>query len=89
MPQSIVVTEPPRNYRREILREVAANRGVQPQEILSRDKTRRVVKVRDEVIWRWRSELGYSYPKIARHIGMRDHTSALHAVRRHEAANRP
>jgi chromosomal replication initiation ATPase DnaA len=81
MPQSIVVTEPPRNYRREILLEVANKHGLSPQELLEAKHSHKLSSARQELMWRWRHELGYSLPKIARLIGLKEHTSILYGLR--------
>jgi hypothetical protein len=43
------------------------------------------VRARQCAMWQIKQELSWSLPRIARCFGQRDHTTALYAVRRHQA----
>lgn len=60
------------------------HRGVSQAELLSPTRRRKIAHARQHAMWLLRQE-GYSYPQIGRAFGGRDHTTALHGVRAHEA----
>lgn len=74
----------------EITREVASRHGVFVGEMLGKSKNAQICRARFEAMWlayQQRRPDGsrlYSMPFIGRCFG-RDHTSVLHAIRRHEA----
>lgn len=68
---------------RAIIMEIAIRHGVAPIDIFSRARFNHISLARQEVCYRLRFDLGYSYPRIARCVGWTDHTSALYAVRSH------
>jgi hypothetical protein len=47
-----------------------------------------IVEARWFAMWRCRTELGLSFPRIGEYFGGRHHTSAMHAVRQVEAARK-
>ena len=73
-----------------IVRDVAARHGVFVGEILGRTRTAQICRARFEAMWLAYQERRadgsrlYTLPFIGRCFG-RDHTSVLHAIRRHEA----
>lgn len=71
--------------RDHVVGEVARKYRLTPEAILGRRRCRTVSWPRQEVMWRLR-ELGYSFPEIGRVMG-RDHTTAMHAFRRHIERN--
>ena len=73
---------------REILADVADKHGLKVGDILGARRFQPVVKARNEAAWRCRQPaLGRqaSFPQIARWLDYDNHTSVMHAVRRHEA----
>lgn len=70
--------------------QVEAEYGLNPGELLSLRRTTRVVRPRQDFMWRCRQvKWGdgtprYSLPKIGQHLGGLDHTTVLHGVRQHE-----
>ena len=74
---------------RDILGEVADKHGLKVGDILGARRFQPVVRARNEAAWRCRQPaLGRqaSFPQIARWLDYDNHTSVIHAVRRHEAA---
>lgn len=70
----------------EVLVQVAVDHGVTVSKIRERNQHRAVFEIKHETAWRCRQlPSPPSYPTIARAIGYRNHTSALHGVRRHAA----
>lgn len=65
-----------------ILLEVAGSHGLAAEQIISAIRTNRVVLARQEYCYRLREELCLTWKQIGRRIG-RDHTSVMHAWRRH------
>lgn len=68
-----------------IVAEVAAARGVSPAAIRLPLRTRLHCYARHEAAYRIRTELGYSYPLIAKALCLKDHTSAIHGACAHYA----
>jgi chromosomal replication initiation ATPase DnaA len=60
---------------------VAEKHGLTMIEIKSRDRSKRIVRPRQEAIYRVR-QLGWSYPRIGRFFGL-DHSTCIHSVRVH------
>lgn len=75
----------PRGYWRVIARQVCEKHGISFLELCSRRRTAQLVLARQEVMYRLRYETTLSYPQIGQRIGGRDHATAIHNVRRHEA----
>lgn len=65
-----------------ILRVVAAYYRVDVDDMRSERRTRDVAFARHVAMFLAHDLLGMSYPKIGRHMGGRDHTTALHGVRK-------
>lgn len=63
---------------------VAARHRVPVEAILSKSRRREVVRARDELAWRLR-ETGLALPAVGDLVGYADHTSAMMAIRRHQA----
>lgn len=68
----------------QIIEEVAKSSGISVRELKSQSRTQRVAWARQEAMWRMRRELHIPYPTIGR-LFSRDHTTAIHGVRRHQA----
>lgn len=67
-----------------ILERVAKSHGLTVAEVTERNRQDRIARARHHAAYALR-EAGYSFPEIARRVGLRDHTSAMHGVRAHAA----
>lgn len=65
-----------------IIETVSAHYGVTVDELLSLDRTRRVVEPRQMGMYLAHRFSGRSLPEIGRRFGGRDHTTVLHAARK-------
>ena len=71
---------------RQMLADVAVARSTTTEAILGPSRLARLVRARQEVMWRLRqAPFGWSYHRIGRFMRSRDHTTALHGVRQHQA----
>ena len=71
---------------RQLLADVAAAHSLSQEDILGPSRKLRIVRARQEVMWRLRqAPFGWSYHRIGRFMRSRDHTTALHGVRQHQA----
>lgn len=66
-----------------IAEEVARKHGLTLHDLLSERRERRLVVARQEAIWRCKMETTMSLPAIGKRFN-RDHTTALHSIRKHE-----
>jgi chromosomal replication initiator protein len=66
------------------MREVAEKHKMTIRKMKGDSRKIQFVKARQEAAYRLRLELNYSLPQIGRLLGKRDHTTILHAIRRHE-----
>lgn len=64
-----------------IIRVVAINRGFTVDQVLARDRTRKVANARREIAYFCRTLTSHSLPAIGEVLGGRNHTSILRAVR--------
>lgn len=80
-----IVTEVPiaANHWRKIIAECAREAGLKVEDLTGPRRTFAIAVPRQKAMWRLQSELGWSLPRIGRHLGGRDHTTVLHGVRRH------
>lgn len=62
-----------------ILHAVARRHGIRPEEIMGHSRRKELIKPRQEVYYRLRLELCFSYQKIAKIVN-KDHTSVMHGV---------
>jgi dephospho-CoA kinase len=69
----------------EILSRVASARGTSVTRLRSRTDSRALNRIRHEAMWLLRESTEMSYPEIARLMGRKDHTTALHGVRKIQA----
>lgn len=69
-----------------IIDRVSAAYGISAEIIMGPCCRRVVIRARFAACYAIKDELGWSFPRIARLMGGRDHTSILHACRRYEAA---
>lgn len=58
---------------------IAKKHGIDAALIQSEGRNKRLVAARHELWWRVRTELNYSFPRIAR-LAHRDHSTIIHAV---------
>lgn len=63
-----------------ILEKTAQYFDILPSDITGPRRDKDIVVPRQIAMFLMRSELGLSYPKIASHVGGRDHTTAMHSV---------
>ena len=68
---------------RRIVQQVAERHRVSVQHVLGQSRERRHSRARAEAMFLIRQTGRFSYPQIGRFFS-RDHTSVIHAVRRHE-----
>jgi hypothetical protein len=74
----------------QIVHDVATKYGFVTEKILGSGKTGPLLaSIRAEAIYRLRTELKYSYTRIAAIMGMKDHTSAIAAMNRYLDGRRP
>ena len=69
----------------EILLQESVRAGYTPDEVRGRWKHAPLMRVRRIVAYRLRTELGRSYPKIAKALGRYDHTTAMNLFPEHAA----
>lgn len=67
------------------IRRRCADLGVLFDLVISKRRTRRIVEVRQLLMWEVRQLFGISYPEIGRMFGGRDHSTCVWAIRRVEA----
>jgi len=66
-----------------IFNDVLGRYRLTKQEMLSACQKRGLVRARQDLMWQLR-QIGMSYPQIARTAGRTDHSTAVHAVKRHQ-----
>ena len=76
--------EEPKITMKQILQEVSQKYGVSVIDLKSARRTKNVVLPRQIAMYRMRMETNASLPEIGRFVGNRDHTTAMHAVRKIE-----
>jgi chromosomal replication initiation ATPase DnaA len=67
-----------------IMRAVCAAHQVSPEAVLSPRRTKEIVHARHHVAHDLRKQLGWSLPRIARALNLKDHTSVIWAIEAHE-----
>ena len=72
---------------REIAAQVAARYGLTVDDLKGPETARRYSRPRHEAMWLMK-QAGRSYPQIGAFLGGRDHTTAMHGVKAHEARAR-
>lgn len=65
---------------------IIARRPMTIVDLMGERRTPEIVAARQYAMWRARTELKRTYPEISRRFGGRDHTTAMHAFRRVQAA---
>lgn len=71
----------PKAYLKDRCREV----GIPYAVMVGKDRRRDVSNVRHQLVWEIHNKFGMSFPALGRLFGDRDHTTALHSVRKIEA----
>lgn len=69
---------------RLILAAVAFKHGVSVNDLKAKRRDKIAARARHEAMWRVKKKTLFSFPKIGRVFGGRDHTTVLHGVRKHE-----
>lgn len=77
----------PRTEWRLILIETAEKHGVTVAQIVGETRVRNVANARHEAAFRMATEADMSLPAIGRRLGHRDHTTALHSIRKFIESN--
>lgn len=65
---------------KQVVEKTARHFGVSVEELLSPKRDKEIVVPRQIAMYVLRSELHLSFPKIARELGRKDHTTAIHSV---------
>jgi chromosomal replication initiator protein len=63
-----------------IIEKTALYFNIQPDDIIGTRRDKDIVVPRQIAMYLMRHELSLSFPKIAQHVGGRDHTTAMHSV---------
>lgn len=69
----------------DVVKDICIHRGVGKDELLYGPRDKRIAPVRHEISYWLRLRFGFSYPRICYYIGLTDHTSAIHGVRKYAA----
>ena len=79
-------TRPHHITAKQIVNKIAHHFDIEQSEILSPKRDKYIVVPRQIAMYLLRSELHLSFPKIARELGRKDHTTAIHSVEKIEKA---
>ncbi len=77
-------TRPKHVSAKQIIERTAKHFQISVEEILSAKRDKDIVMPRQVAMYILRSELHLSFPKIARELGRKDHTTAIHSVEKIE-----
>ena len=69
---------------RRIVREVSLKHGVSKEAMESETRATPAVMARQEAFYRLRQETSWGFARIGRFLGDRDHTTVMHAIKRHQ-----
>lgn len=69
---------------RTIITEIGEYHGFTHTDMISRRKSIRLSRARQEAYWQCVVETRCSFPEVARAFGKRDHTTIMHGVNRHQ-----
>jgi chromosomal replication initiator protein len=67
-----------------IIARVAAKYKLTVREIRTKTRRAAISHPRQEAMFELRTKLGLSYPMIARLIGLKDHTTVIYGIKKHE-----
>lgn len=79
-----IKTRPKHISAKQIIERTAKHYHVKIEEILGPKRDKDIVVPRQVAMYMLRSELHLSFPKIARELGRKDHTTAIHSVEKIE-----
>jgi len=71
---------------KQVINKTAQYFQISPKDICSSDRSRHIAEPRQIAMFLLRNELKLSYPKIAIELGRKDHTTALHSIKKIERA---
>ena len=72
---------------KDILREVAEKHSMTVETLLARRRAVNIIHARQEACYRLATELGLSYPAVARRVNYYDHTTVIHAIKKYAERN--
>lgn len=72
------------NVLQPLIVRAAEHYGLSPKAVLANRRQTSIVRARWAVAWAAQHATEYSYPRIGRALGGRDHTTVMHGVRRAE-----
>ena len=81
--ETVFVIDTPRSKFVKMLKEVAEMHGIDPAEVMERNRKYPVVKVRQEVFAKAHDDLNLSFSAIGRIFNM-DHTTVMHGYRKYK-----
>lgn len=81
---SVFMPTTTKDIARRIVREVALKHGVSKEAMESETRATPVVMARQEAFYRLRHETLWGFARIGRFLGDRDHTTVMHAIKRHQ-----
>jgi chromosomal replication initiator protein len=81
-------TRPKHISARQIIERTARHFQISIEEILGPKRDKDIVVPRQVAMYMLRSELHLSFPKIARELGRKDHTTAIHSIEKIEKESR-
>lgn len=82
--RDIIWLPPKRITAKEILEAVAHRHDMTVAEMLAASRKMRFVRARQEAMWEIRQRTKLSLPQIAGRMRIKDHTTILHGVRKHQ-----
>lgn len=71
---------------KQVIEKTARYFQITPEEICSPKRDKHIVLPRQVAMYLLRSELHFSFPKIAQELGRKDHTTAIHSIEKIEKA---
>lgn len=71
---------------KQVIEKTARYFQITPEEICSPKRDKHIVMPRQVAMYLLRSELHFSFPKIAQELGRKDHTTAIHSIDKIEKA---
>jgi len=85
---SVSKTRPKHLSAKQIVERTARHYQIQVEEIIGPKRDKDIVVPRQVAMYMLRNELHLSFPKIARELGRKDHTTAIHSVEKIEKESR-
>ena len=81
--ETVFVIDTPRSRFVKMLKEVAAMHGIDPAEVMEKNRKYSVVRVRQEVFAKAHDDLNLSFSHIGRIMDL-DHTTVMHGYRKYK-----